>query len=156
MRKITFILPLIFMSCVRNGIDSIVVQYNNSSEINLFKGLYIVQFMDKEDFCYNFSISENEIIEVKRIYDNQNISNYEKELLIVDDKPLIMPTSDTKYVVSLSNGNKQTFIVRTDYRNNPLDTEKYKNLKVFIEKINDIIKSKKEIKDAEKSNILYF
>lgn len=156
MRKIIFILSLIFMSCVRNDVDSIVVQYDNSSEINLFKGSYVVHFMDKDDSYYNFSISENEITEVKRTYNNQDISNYEKELLIVDDKPLIMPTSDTKYIVSLSNGNEQTFIIRTDYRNNPLNTEKYKNLKVFIEKIDDIIKSKKEIKNAEKSNILYF
>lgn len=112
------------MSCVRNDVDSIVVQYDNSSEINLFKGSYVVHFMDKDDSYYNFSISENEITEVKRTYNNQDISNYEKELLIVDDKPLIMPTSDTKYIVSLSNGNEQTFIIRTDYRNNPLNVNR--------------------------------
>ena len=156
MRKIIFILPLIFMSCMKKDITSIVVQYNMSSEINLFKGSYVVRFMNKDDVYYNFPISEKEINEIKKAYNNQNISNYEKELLIVDDKPLIMPTSDIKYIINFSNGNKQSFIIRTDYKKNPLDIEKYQNLKIFIEKINNIIKSKEEIKNVEKSNALYF
>jgi hypothetical protein len=156
MRKIIFILPLIFMSCMKKDITSVVVQYNMSSEINLFKGSYVVHFMNKDDVYYNFPISEKEINEVKKAYNNQSISNYEKELLIVDDKPLIMPTTDIKYVINFSNGNKQSFIIRTDYKKNPLDIEKYQNLKVFIEKINNIIKSKEEIKNAKKSNALYF
>ena len=144
------------MSCMKQDITSIVVQYNMSSEINLFNGSYVVHFLNKDDVYYNFPISENEINEVKKAYNNYNISNYEKELLIVDDKPLIMPTSDIKYVINFSNGNKQTFIIRTDYKKNPLDIEKYQNLKVFIEKINNVIKSKKEIKNVENSNFLYF
>ena len=156
MRKIIFILPLIFMSCMKQDITSIVVQYNMSSEINLFNGSYVVHFLHKDDVYYNFPISENETNEVKKAYNNYNISNYEKELLIVDDKPLIMPTSDIKYVINFSDGNKQTFIIRTDYKKNPLDIEKYQNLKVFIEKINNVIKSKKEIKNVENSNFLYF
>lgn len=144
------------MSCMKKDITSIVVQYNMSSEINLFKGSYVVRFMNKDDVYYNFPISEKEINEIKKAYNNQNISNYEKELLIVDDKPLIMPTSDIKYIINFSNGNKQSFIIRTDYKKNPLDIEKYQNLKIFIEKINNIIKSKEEIKNVEKSNALYF
>lgn len=149
-------LPLIFMSCMKNDIDSITVQYNMSSEINLFKGSYVVHFLNKDDVYYNFAISENEIVEIKKTYNNQNISNYEKELLIVDDKPLIMPSTDIKYIINFSNGGKQIFIIRTDFRKNPLDKEKYQNLKVFIDKINSIIKSKNEIRNAEKSNTLYF
>lgn len=144
------------MSCMKKDITSIVVQYNMSSEINLFKGSYVVRFINKDDVYYNFSISEKEINEIKKAYNNQNISNYEKELLIVDDKPLIMPNSDIKYIINFSNGNKQSFIIRTDYKKNPLDIEKYQNLKIFIEKINNIIKSKEEIKNVEKSNALYF
>jgi hypothetical protein len=144
------------MSCMKKDITSVTVQYNMSSEVNLFKGSYVVHFLDKDDVYYNFPISENEINEVKKTYNNQNISNYEKELLIVDDKPLIMPTSDIEYIISFSNGNKQVFIIRTDFRKNPLDKEKYKNLKVFIDKINNIIKSKEEIKKADKSHALYF
>lgn len=144
------------MSCMKKDITSIVVQYNMSSEINLFKGSYVVRFMNKDDVYYNFPISEKEINEIKKAYNNQNISNYEKELLIVDDKPLIMPTSDIKYIINFSNGNIQSFIIRTDYKKNPLDIEKYQNLKIFIEKINNIIKSKEEIKNVEKSNALYF
>lgn len=156
MRKIIFILPLIFMSCVKRDITSVIVQYNMSSEINLFEGSYIVHDMNKNDIFYDFPISENEINEVKKTHSNQNISNYEKELLVVDDKPLIMPTSDIKYIINFSNGNKQVFIIRTDFRKNPLDEEKYKSLKVFIDKINSIIKSKEEIRKAQKSNALYF
>lgn len=144
------------MSCMKKDIISVIVQYNVSSEINLFKGSYIVHHMNKDDVFYDFPISENEIDEVKETHSNQNISNYEKELLVVDDKPLIMPTSDIKYIINFSNGNKQVFIIRTDFRNNPLDEEKYRNLKVFIDQINSIIKSKEEIKKAEKSNVLYF
>jgi len=156
MRKIIFILPLIFMSCMKNDITSVIVQYNISSEINLFKGSYVVHHMNKDDVFYDFPISENEINEVKETHNNQNILNYEKELLVVDYEPLIMPTSDIKYIINFSNGNKQVFIIRTDFRKNPLDEEKYRNLKVFIDQINSIIKSKEEIKKAESSNTLYF
>lgn len=144
------------MSCMKKDITSVIVQYNMSSEINLFEGSYIVHDMNKNDIFYDFPISENEINEVKETHSNQNISNYEKELLVVDDKPLIMPTSDIKYIINFSNGSKQVFIIRTDFRKNPLDEEKYKSLKVFIDKINSIIKSKEEIKKAQKSNALYF
>lgn len=144
------------MSCMKKDITSVIVQYNMSSEINLFKGSYVVHFLDKDDAYYNFPISENEIYEVKQTYNNQNISKYDNELLIVDDEPLIMPSTDIKYIINFSDGNKQTFIIRTDFRKNPLDNKKYKDLKVFIEKTNNIIKSKEEIKNAKKSNILYF
>ena len=144
------------MSCMKNDITSVIVQYNISSEINLFKGSYVVHHMNKDDVFYDFPISENEINEVKETHNNQNILNYEKELLVVDYEPLIMPTSDIKYIINFSNGNKQVFIIRTDFRKNPLDEEKYRNLKVFIDQINSIIKSKEEIKKAESSNTLYF
>lgn len=144
------------MSCMKKEITSVIVEYNTSSEINLFKGSYVVHFLDKDDAHYNFPISEDEVNEIKKTYNNQNIYNYGNELLIVDDEPLIMPSTDIKYIINFSDGDKQAFIVRTDFRKNSLDNEKYKNLKVFIEKTNNIIKSKEEIKKAEKSNTLHF
>lgn len=156
MRKIIFLLPLIFMSCMKKDIVSVTVKYNMSSEIDLFKGSYVVHFLDKDDVYYNFPISESQIQEVKTTYYNQNIFDYENKLLIVNKELLIMPASDIKYIIKFSNGNKQEFIIRTDYRNNPLNNKKYKKLKVFIEKINNIINSQQEIKNAEKSNALYF
>ena len=156
MRKIIFMLPFIFIGCMNKDITSIKIQYNISSEINLFDGTYVVHQMGKDDFHYNFPISEDEINEIKKSYNNQSISNYEKELLIVDDKPLIMPSTDIKYIINFSNGDKQVFNIKTDFRKNPLDNGKYKDLKVFVEKINNTIKSKEEIKKVEKSNILSF
>ncbi|OXA69657.1 hypothetical protein B0A58_15305 [Flavobacterium branchiophilum NBRC 15030 = ATCC 35035] len=67
-----------------------------------------------------------------------------------------MPSFDVKYVIGFTSGDEQVITIRSDFRQNPLDNEKYKNLKVFIDKINNIIKSKEEINKAEKSNALYF
>lgn len=141
---------------MKKDIVSVTVKYNMSSEIYLFKGSYVVHFMDKDDIYYNFPISESQIQDIKATYYNQNIFDYENKLLIVNNELLMMPASDIKYIIEFSNGYKQEFIIRTDYRNNPLNNKKYKKLKVFIEKINKIIDSKQEIKNAEKSNVLYF
>jgi hypothetical protein len=156
MKKIFFIIPLLFMSCIKKDITSIIIQDDQSSEVNLFKGEYTVHFMNKKDANYKFYITEDEITEIKDTYDDQNIKNYENEFLITnDDEPIMMPASDMKYIISFSDDSKQTFTVKTDFIKNPLDKEKYKNLKIFIEKINKIIKSKKEIKNALKSDAKY-
>ena len=112
--------------------------------------------MNKKDVKYNFLIPEDEIIEIKETYDNQNIKNYGNELLITNNnEPIIIPVSYMIYIISFSDGSKQIFKINTELKKNPLDKEKYKNLKIFIEKINKVIESKKEIKNALKSDFKY-
>lgn len=155
MKKLIFMIPLFFVSCVEKDISSILIQNNKSSDINLFEGEYAVHFMEKQDSIFSFPISDEEISEVKKTYEKQNIKNYEKETLVTDDKPLIMPATDIKYIINFTDGSKQIFIIRTDFRKNPLDVEKYENLKKFIEKIDKTIKSKKEIQNTSKSDFLH-
>lgn len=156
MRKLILLLPLIFLSCNKKEIVAITIENNRSNKIELFTGKYTVHFMDKDDIEYNFNINENEIAKIKEVYDKENIVSYENELLIIDDKkPLIMPFTELKYSIDFSNGSKQVFTIRTDFTNNPLYLEKYKKLKIFTETINNIVKSKNEIKNAENSNFLY-
>jgi len=155
MKRLIFIIPLLFVSCVEKDISSILIEYNKSSDINLFEGKYTVHFMEKQDSIYSFPISEEEIIDVKKTYEEENVKNYDKKILVTDDKPLIMPATDIKYIVNFTDGSNKIFTIRTDFRKNPLDVEKYKNLKKFIEKINKVIKSKKEVQKASKSDFLY-
>ncbi|TQM39476.1 hypothetical protein BC670_0274 [Flavobacterium branchiophilum] len=57
MRKLIFILLFLFISCSKKEINYVLIQNDKSSEINLFKGIYKVHFMDKQDGIYNFSFS---------------------------------------------------------------------------------------------------
>lgn len=143
------------MSCVEKEISSILIQNNKSSDINLFEGKYALHFMEKEDSIFSFPISDEEISEVKKTYEKQNIKSYEKETLVTDDKPLIMPATDIKYIINFTDGSKQIFTIRTDFRKNPLDVEKHENLKKFIEKIDKTIKSKEETQNISKSDFLH-
>lgn len=156
MKKLIFIIPLLFTSCVKKDISSIIIQNDQSSELNLFKGKYLVHFMEKEDANLKFSISEDEIIVIKKTYHNLNINNYEKELLITDNsQQIIMPSSYTIYNINFSDGSNQIFKINTDLKKNPLERRQYKQLYKFINKINDIIKTKKEIYNAPKSDLRY-
>jgi hypothetical protein len=156
MKKLIFIIPFLLISCVKKDITSIVIKDDQSSEINLFKGQYIVRFMNKKDANYNFSITNDEIIDIKKTYDNQNIGNYASELLITDNnEPIIMPVSFMIYIINFSDGSKQIFRINADLKKNPLEIEEYRELNFFIEKINSIIKSKKEIQNALKSDYKY-
>ncbi|CAM3825648.1 Lipoprotein [Flavobacterium branchiophilum] len=156
MRKLIFVLLFLFISCSKKEINYVLIQNDKSSEINLFKGIYKVHFMDKQDGIYNFSIKKQELFNIKETYNNENIIKYGKEFLVIDEKTKVMPSFDVKYVIGFTSGDEQVITIRSDFRQNPLDNEKYKNLKVFIDKINNIIKSKEEINKAEKSNALYF
>lgn len=142
------------VSCAKKDITSIVVNYNNSSSINLFEGQYKVQFMNKPDFNKEFIISKDEIKNIKKVYNAQNIENLGDELYIIDEKPLTMPTKDIKYIISFSTGAKQIFIIRTDFRENPLSEIKHKKLKVFIDEIERVIEDKKVIKNTPKSDFI--
>lgn len=153
MKKLIFIIPFIFISCNENDITSIVIKNDRLSEINLFNGEYIVHFMDKEDSKFKFIVKEAEILQIKKSYVSENILSYGKEILVMDNAPLIMPAYDTEYIINFEDGSKQTILIRTDFRKNPLNSKEYKKLKVFIEKIDKIINSKKEIQDAPKSNV---
>ena len=156
MKKLIFIIPLLFISCVKKEISSIIIQNDQSSELNLFKGKFVVHFMEKEDANYKFSISEDEIIVIKKTYDNLNINNYDKELLITDNsQQIIMPSSYTIYNINFSDGSNQIFKVNTGLKKNPLKRLEYKQLYKFIDQINDIIKSKKEIYNSPKSDLRY-
>lgn len=153
MKKLIFIIPFIILSCNKKEITSVVINNDGSSEIDLFNGEYIVYYMDKEDTKINFTVKEAEILQVKKSYVSENIGKYGEEILVVDDAPIMMPAYDTQYIITFEDGSKQTIIIRTDFRKNPIDAEKYKNLKVFIEKIDKMISSKKEIQEAPKSNV---
>ncbi|HEX8576376.1 MAG TPA: hypothetical protein VF677_08790 [Flavobacterium sp.] len=149
------IIALLFISCTKKNINSIVIQNDRSSEINLFEGEYIIHFMSKEDSKYKFPIDREEILEIKNTYERENIFDYGKELIAVEEELFSVPLSDTKYIIHFEDGTKQVIIVRTDFVKNPLDMKKYRRLKKFIDKINDIIKSKKEIQNAPRSDVFY-
>ena len=155
MKKIFFIIPLILISCSKNDIKSIVININQSEQIDLFKGEYTVRFMQKKDLKVIFKISKIEINEIKETYKKENIKNYKSQILVVNDKPIIMPATDIKYTIDFTNGSKQVFTIRTDNVEDPLNFEKFKALKVFIYKINYILKQKKEIQNLPKSDYLY-
>ncbi|HEX8574969.1 MAG TPA: hypothetical protein VF677_01610 [Flavobacterium sp.] len=149
------IIALIFISCTKKNINSIVIQNDRSSEINLFEGEYVIHFMSKEDSKYKFPIEREEILEIKNTYERENIFDYGKELIVEEEEVFSMPLSDAKYIIHFEDGTKQIIIVRTDFVKNPLNMKKYRQLKKFIDKINDIIKSKKEIQSAPKSDVFY-
>ena len=156
MKKIIYIIFLIFIfSCKNKNISNIIIKYDKSSAINLFKGKITIRYLEKKDSIYNFKISDKEIDMIRQIYINQNISKYESKTLIVDSKPIIMPATDIKYIISFNDSTEQEFIIRTDFRSNPLSTGQFKNFKVFIEKIDSIIKLEKEFKGIIKSDYIY-
>lgn len=156
MKKLIFIIPLLFISCIKNDITSIIVQNDQSTEVNLFNGEYIVRLMNKKDAKYNFLITEKEIAKIRHTYNKYNIRNYENELLITNyDETIIMPVSYITYIINFSDGSKQIFKINMDLKKNPLDKEIYKDLKFFVDNIDKIIKSKKEITNAVKSDYKY-
>ena len=84
MKKIFFIIPLILISCSKNDIKSIVININQSEQIDLFKGEYTVRFMQKKDLKVIFKISKIEINEIKETYKKENIKNYKSQILVVN------------------------------------------------------------------------
>ena len=156
MKKIIFLIPVLFISCIKKDIKSIVINNNQSTELNLFEGKYTVHFMSKKEANYNFSISDKEITDIKNTYHNLDISSYDDEVLVTDStQPIIMPVSYNVYIINFSDGTKQTFKINMDLKKNPLEIKKFSQLKIFIDKLNAIIKSKKEIINAPKSDFKY-
>lgn len=155
MKYLFLILPFLILSCTKKNIESITIHQGNSSEINLFKGSYLVRFMDKEDAIYKFPMSSKEIEKVKETYQEQEIDNYGEDVFIVGNEPLIMPNCEIKYNIVFSDGSQQVVAIRSNFNTNPLEKEYYTRLKVFLDCIDTIIHSKKQITTAKKSNYLY-
>lgn len=155
--KKMFLLFLVFalFSCTQKELVSVEVKNARSSTVALFEGKYTVHFMNKSDLEVDFPITADEIRRVKRAYAKQNIESLESDLLIYVNEPLIMPAYDEIYTLKFSDSTQQVFTIRTDYRANPLDKEKYRQLKIFLETIDNIINSKDEIKNAVKSDVWY-
>lgn len=157
MKKI-LILVLFTMICCnktncKSDIKSIQIFEDQSSEIDLFKGTYLVHFMNKQDSILKFSISEKEIENMKKLYLNNDICLYGNNVLIQEKDPLIMPVTELKYVIKFENGKQQNIMIRTDFRKDPLNIKGNEKIKIFIDNINRNLNDKNELKNKPKSDI---
>lgn len=157
MKKILILVLFTMISCnktnCKSDIKSIQIFEDQSSEIDLFKGTYIVHFMNKQDSILKFSISEKEMENIKKLYLNNDICLYGNNVLIQEKDPLIMPATELKYVIEFENGKQQNIMIRTDFRKDPLNIKGNEKMKIFIDNINRNLNNKNELKNKPKSDI---
>ena len=157
MKKILILVLFTMISCnktnCKSDIKSIQIFEDQSSEIDLFKGTYIVHFMNKKDSILKFSISEKEMENIKKLYLNNDICLYGNNVLIQEKDPLIMPATELKYVIEFENGKQQNIMIRTDFRKDPLNIKGNEKIKIFIDNINRNLNNKNELKNKPKSDI---
>lgn len=152
-KTLLLLLTLTILSCSQKELVSVEVKRSRASTVALFDGKYSVHFMNRPDLLVDFPISGEEIRRVKNAYIKQDIAVFGEDLLINPGEPIIMPAQHKEYILQFSDGTQQSFTIKFDYRTNPLDKEKYRQLKIFLETIDNIIESKQEIKNAERSDV---
>ncbi len=153
---IIIIFIIILQSCKKNNeIETIIVENDKSTSIDIFKGLYTVHYINGNEKTITFPVDKDEIKRIKKVYSEREINNMDKIIKIVDTLPLIMPSSTTIYTIKFINGGEQKIQVEDDSRTNPLTNRKFRNIKPFIDEINKLIDSKQTLKNAPESDIIY-
>jgi hypothetical protein len=148
---------LSFFGCstnTENQLD-IVLQFAQSTKIDFKASTYTVYFIAKDPVIIHFTLSEkekNEVIQIKKSL----LMNWEPVRTTIEDSCWHDPKLYTRITI---NSKKGLSIIDIDNGCNgfyPSNSDHAIRLKEFIKKIKEIVKSKKEVKDAPETDISYF
>jgi hypothetical protein len=130
----------------------VVIDASESYKFDLKKATYTVYFMSKSPVEVKFSLSKNEKEEISRKYRSLGINNLPPELTVTSNC-VNSPTLFTIVIISSKSLNQKIRIpLGCDY----IDEQQRGNqIREFIITVTNIVKSKPEVKDAPKSDIVY-
>ena len=138
----------------------ITIDHAQSYKYDLTKGVFTVFLMDKPDTAIIFHLSgdeRNRIVDQYYELGIDKITGVDKELgvIIIDDGCMIMPKITT--VLHVKTKNKVQDIQIDENCNDYYlgNAGKAKSVKQFLKFIDTIVRSKPEIKNAPRSNVIY-
>lgn len=145
------------MSCADNNkITSIVIKNDLSNSIDLFNGIYEVNFINQKQKKFNIRFSDEKIKKLIDVYNYNEMYNLMDTIQVVDDIILKMPATTTTFIIKFESGREQRIIIKEDSNYTALNNKKFLKVKEFIVLAQDIIESSKEIKNKPNSDIHYF
>ncbi len=137
-----------------NQLD-IIIQFAKSSKIDIKASTYTVYFIAKDPVIMHFTLSEKEkedIVQAKKAL----LINWEPVRTTIEDSCWHDPKLYTRITI---NSKKGLSIIDIDNGCNgfyPSNSDHAIRIKEFIKKIKEIVKSKKEVKDAPETDMSYF
>ncbi|MFZ1372009.1 MAG: hypothetical protein WAR78_16615 [Ferruginibacter sp.] len=139
---------------------NIVIDGAQSYKYDLTKGIYTVHFMDRPDTIIKFLLSSDEINKiVDKYYDLEinDITGVDKELgtILIEDNCMIMPKPFTILHVKSKTKSQDIQIDEGCDKFSLGNVKRGKSVTLFLDFIRAILKSKPEINNAPKSNVMY-
>lgn len=145
---------------VRDKNITIIIDFAQSYKYDLTAGVYTVHFMDKPDTTIKFQLSPDEINKIVDKYyefEIDNISGVHKDLgtIVIEDNCMIMPKL---YTILHVRSKTKLQDIQIDEGCDDLslgDVKRGKSVKLFLNFVRAIVKSKPEINNAPQSDIIY-
>lgn len=138
----------------------LVIEYAQSSKVDVTKGVYTVFFVDRPPLNIKFLLSASERKQIIDKYyslsiDELNDIDEMTGTVYIEDKCMIMPKTYTYVTVRRDSTIQKIQIYEEcdDYSFNM--SNKAKRVKAFLQYVDKIIQSKSEVKNAPRSNIMY-
>ena len=139
---------------------NIVIDGAQSYKYDLTQGIYTVHFMDRPDTVIRFFLSQDEANKIADMYYDLGIDditgvNKESGTIFIEDNCMIMPKPYTILHVR-SKTISQDIEIDEGCSNFSLSNEKRaRSVALFLDLIRTILKSKPEITNAPRSNVMY-